>query len=116
MSLAPLPRMGTIDRTREQIEVEIRLIGRNLQKAVNGLARAATRSAARSPARARPKASARKARKWLLERCPHGLMRGTCAICLQIEDETLDLQTGKLAPEERLGKRAVEEEEEEEED
>lgn len=43
-------------------------------------------------------------------------MRGTCAICLQIEDETLDLQTGKLAPEERLGKRAAEEEEEEEEE
>ncbi|MGH2426881.1 MAG: hypothetical protein ACRDF1_11470 [bacterium] len=80
------------------------------------MARAATRTAARTPARARPKASARKARKWLLERCPHGLMRGTCAICLQIEDETIDLQTGKLAPEERVGKRVVEEEEEEEED
>ncbi|GEM_PF-2023846 len=108
--------MGTIDRTREQTEQEIRLIGRNYHEAVNGLARAATRTATRTPARARPKASARKARKWLLERCPHGLMRGTCAICLQIEDETIDLQTGKLAPEERVGKRAVEEEEEEEED
>lgn len=106
--------MGTIDRTREQTESEIRLIGRNPYKAVNGLARAATRTVARTPARARPKA--RKARKWLLERCPHGLMRGTCAICLQIEDETIDLQTGKLAPEERVGKRVVEEEEEEEED
>lgn len=107
--------MGTIDKTREQTEQEIRLNGRNPYKAVNGLARAATRTA-RTPGRARPKASARKARKWLLERCPHGLMRGTCAICLQIEDETLDLQTGKLAPEERVGKRVVEEEEEEEED
>jgi hypothetical protein len=43
-------------------------------------------------------------------------MRGTCAYCLQIEEETLDLQTGKLAPEERLAKRAAEEEEEEEEE
>jgi len=108
--------MGTIDKTREQIESEIRLIGRNLHKAVNGLARAATRTATRTPSRTRPKVSARKVRKRLLERCPHGLMRGTCAICLQIEDETLDLQTGKLAPEERVGKRVAEEEEEEEEE
>lgn len=76
------------------------------------MARAATRTATRT----RPRISARKARKRLLERCEHGLMRGTCAYCLQIEEETLDLQTGKLAPEERLAKRAAEEEEEEEEE
>jgi len=39
----------------------------------------------------------------MLERCPHGLLKGTCAICLQIE-ETVDLTTGKLAPEERPGR------------
>ncbi len=38
-----------------------------------------------------------------LERCPHGLLKGTCAICLQME-ETVDLTTGKLAPEERPGR------------
>lgn len=43
-------------------------------------------------------------------------MKGTCAICLQIEEETLELQTGKLAPEERSGRRAAEEDEEEEEE
>lgn len=74
------------------------------------LARSATRTATRS------RGSARKARRQLLERCPHGLMKGTCAICLQIEEETLDLQTGKLAPEERSGRRAAEEDEEEEEE
>lgn len=52
-----------------------------------------------------------------LERCDHGLLKGTCAICLQME-ETLDLHSGKLAPEERSGVRirASEEEEEEEEE
>lgn len=107
-------RMGTIDRTREQIDYKIRLTGRNSNKAVTGLARAVTRTAART--RPRISASARKARKRLLERCEHGLMRGTCAYCLQIEEETLELQTGKLAPEERLAKRAAAEEEEEEEE
>lgn len=44
-------------------------------------------------------------------------MKGTCAFCLQIEEETLDLHTGKLAPEERSARqRAAEEDEEEEEE
>jgi hypothetical protein len=50
-----------------------------------------------------------------LERCPHGLLKGTCAICLQIE-ETIDLTTGKLAPEERPGRlRGGDEDDEDEE-
>lgn len=48
-----------------------------------------------------------------LERCPHGLLKGTCAICLQME-ETVDLATGKLAPEERPGRLRVGDEEEDE--
>ncbi|HEY3247118.1 MAG TPA: hypothetical protein VGK88_02345 [bacterium] len=46
-----------------------------------------------------------------LERCPHGLLKGTCAICLQME-ETVDLTTGKLAPEERPGRLHDEDEDE----
>ncbi len=44
-------------------------------------------------------ATASKSRK-KLQRCPHGLLKGTCAICLHM-DETVELHTGKLAPEER---------------
>ncbi len=44
-------------------------------------------------------ATASKSRK-KLQRCPHGLLKGTCAICLRM-DETVDLHTGKLSPEER---------------
>lgn len=81
-------------------------------KAVNGLARSATRTATRSRT-----APSRKARKRLLERCEHGLVKGTCAICLQME-ETSDLTAGKLAPEERAGSRirGSEDDEEEEEE
>lgn len=50
-----------------------------------------------------------------LERCEHGLLKGTCAICLQME-ETTDLTTGKLAPEERPGRIRGEEDESEEEE
>lgn len=46
-------------------------------------------------------ATARKVRK-KLQRCQHGLLKGTCAICLHME-ETIELHTGKLAPEERPG-------------
>lgn len=77
------------------------------------MARAATARPIRS------RAGARSARKKTLERCEHGLLRGTCAICLQME-ETIDLlQSGRLAPEERPGMKAEEgasEEEEEEEE
>ncbi len=46
--------------------------------------------------------TASKARK-KLQRCPHGLLKGTCAICLRIEETAVELHTGKLAPEERPG-------------
>jgi len=42
------------------------------------------------------------------------LLKATCAICLQME-ETIDLTTGRLAPDERPARRVAEEESEEEE-
>lgn len=52
-----------------------------------------------------------------LERCEHGLLKGTCAICLRM-DETIVLHTGRLAPEERPGqvRSAADEAEDEEEE
>ncbi len=55
-------------------------------------------------------ATASKSRK-KLQRCQHGLLKGTCAICLRM-DETVELHTGKLAPEERPGGKAHPEDEE----
>lgn len=49
------------------------------------------------------------------ERCAHGLLRGTCAICLQMEETIDDLHAGRLAPEERPGRIRNGEDEEEEE-
>lgn len=51
----------------------------------------------------------------MLERCEHGLLRATCAICLQME-ETTDLTHGRLAPDERPSRREADEEESEEEE
>ena len=69
---------------------------------------------ARPAARRTARATTKPRRK--LERCQHGLLRGTCAICLQME-ETIDLTTGKLAPDERPPRsRASDDEGEEEED
>lgn len=71
---------------------------------------ATARPAARRTARATTKSRKR------IERCEHGLLKGTCAICLRME-ETIDLATGKLAPEERPGRaRGGDDESEEEED
>ena len=79
---------------------------------MNGLGRTAT-------ARATPRATrtpARRARaRTAAERCQHGLLRGTCAICLQIEDTIDDLHAGRLAPEERPGRARNGDEEAEEE-
>lgn len=71
---------------------------------------ATARPAARRTARATTKSRKR------IERCEHGLLKGTCAICLRME-ETIDLTTGRLAPEERPGRsRGGDDEGEEEED
>jgi hypothetical protein len=49
-------------------------------------------------------------------RCPHDLLVGTCAICLQIEENTADdLHPSRLAPEERPARARNEDEESEEE-
>ena len=79
-------------------------------KAVKRLARSAT---ARASARSRrtSKTSSNRSRS-KLERCEHGLLRVTCAICLQME-EVGDLHSGRLSPEER---RSGEEDEAEEEE
>lgn len=89
--------------------------GGSRDRAVNRLGRSATTRTATRSTRTTPARKAR--RRVVLERCDHGLLKGTCAICLQME-ETLDLHSGKLAPEERSGVRirASEEEEEEEEE
>jgi hypothetical protein len=50
-----------------------------------------------------------------LERCEHGLLRVTCAICLQME-EIGDLHSGRLSSDERGGRNGGEEEEGEEEE
>ncbi len=55
--------------------------------------------------------TAHKSRK-KVQRCPHGLLKGTCAICLRMDETTVELHTGKLAPEERPGGKAHSEEEE----
>ncbi len=60
--------------------------------------------------------SARRVRaRTTLERCEHGLLRRTCAICLRMEETIDDLHTGRLAPEERPGRLRGSEEESEEE-
>ena len=77
------------------------------------MAKVATRRTATG--RTRPARAATATRPGIkLERCPHGLLKGTCAICLQIE-ETVDLTTGKLAPEERPGRLRGRDDEDEEE-
>lgn len=78
---------------------------------MNGLARSAT---ARRTSRRTSKGSTTTRSRAKLERCEHGLLRATCAICLQME-EVGDLTTGRLAPEERPGRRGEEDEGEEEE-
>ena len=79
---------------------------------MNGLGRTAT-------ARATPRATrtpTRRARaRTAAERCQHGLLRGTCAICLQMEETIDDLHAGRLAPEERPGRAKNGDEEAEEE-
>lgn len=69
-------------------------------------ARATARGTRTSTRRARTRTAA--------ERCPHGLLRGTCAICLQMEETIDDLHAGRLAPEERPGRMRKGEDEEEE--
>ncbi|HLE78315.1 MAG TPA: hypothetical protein VJA65_07910 [bacterium] len=64
------------------------------------MARTATRRTTTGRTRSARATTTTRPRARKLERCPHGLLKGTCAICLQIE-ETVDLTTGKLAPEER---------------
>ncbi len=81
-------------------------------KAVNRLARSVT---ARATSRRTSKVSAANRSRNKFERCQHGLLRATCAICLQM-DEVGDLQTGRLAPEERTGQHAGDEDEGEEEE
>lgn len=53
--------------------------------------------------------------KHKLERCEHGLLKATCAICLQME-ETVDLTHGRLAPDERPARRGADEDEAEDEE
>jgi len=74
------------------------------------LARSAT---ARATRRASKTAGPRS--KAVLERCEHGLLRATCAICLRME-ETTDLTPGRLAPDERPSRREADDEESEEEE
>lgn len=74
------------------------------------MARTATRRTATGRTKSARASTATRPRT-TLERCPHGLLKGTCAICLQME-ETIDLTTGKLAPEERPGLRHDDEDEE----
>jgi hypothetical protein len=81
-------------------------------KAVNRLPRSATARATRRSSRV---ASNTRSRRSPLERCEHGLLRATCAICLQME-ETVDLTTGRLAPDERPARVAPDDEEVEEEE
>lgn len=78
---------------------------------MNGLARSATARATRRSSRV----SSNNRSRNKLERCEHGLLRATCAICLQME-ETTDLTTGRLAPDERPARRSGDEEESEEEE
>lgn len=59
---------------------------------------------ARATARTARSASRRSRTRTRLERCAHGLLRGTCAICLQMEETIDDLHAGRLAPEERPGR------------
>lgn len=59
------------------------------------------------------RATRRSPKKHRLERCEHGLLRATCAICLQME-ETVDLTSGRLAPDERPGRGGDDEGEDEE--
>ena len=77
-------------------------------KAVERLARSAT---ARASSRRTSRTSSNRPRS-KLERCEHGLLRATCAICLQME-EIGDLHSGRLSPEERRGGDEDETEEEE---
>jgi len=69
---------------------------------------------ARAASTRRSKVSTANRSRSKLERCEHGLLKATCAICLQME-ETIDLTTGRLAPDERPARRVAEEESEEEE-
>jgi len=68
---------------------------------VNGLGRTAT---ARATARATRTPVRRVRTRTAAERCQHGLLRGTCAICLEMEETIDDLHAGRLAPEERPGR------------
>ena len=86
-------------------------VGTGHTKAVKRLARSAT---ARTTSRRTSRASTSRSRN-KLERCEHGLLRVTCAICLQME-EIGDLHSGRLSPEERGGRSDGEEEEAEEEE
>jgi len=78
---------------------------------VTGLGRTAT---ARVTTTRRSKVSSHRSRA-KLERCAHGLLKATCAICLQME-ETTDLATGRLAPDERPARRGVDDDEGDEEE
>lgn len=71
------------------------------QEAVKRVGRTAT---VRATARTARTASRRSRARPTLERCQHGLLRGTCAICLQMEETIDDLHPGRLAPEERPGR------------
>lgn len=86
-------------------------VGGRAEKAVTGLGRTAT---ARVTTARRSKVSSHRSRA-KLERCAHGLLRATCAICLQME-ETTDLATGRLAPDERPARHGADEDEGEEEE
>ncbi len=58
---------------------------------------ATTRAASRTRS---ARAGSGRARKRLSERCEHGLLRGTCAICLQMEETADDLHHARLEAEE----------------
>lgn len=78
---------------------------------MKGLGKTAT---ARPTARATRTAPRRARTRAPLERCQHGLLRGTCAICLQMEETIDDLHPGRLAPDERPARLRNSEDESEE--
>src|SRR4030067_2889096 len=81
--------------------------GTGPDKAGKRLGRTATARATRRSSKVSPGTRSRNK----LERCEHGLLRATCAICLQMEETTTDLTTGRLAPDERPARRAGDAEE-----